>query len=217
MKRTFAIGDIHGCLDKLKALMDKLPITNEDELVFIGDYIDRGPESSGVIDYLLKMKHRNTIFLAGNHEDMMERAIAKKPAWGDLDLWFQNGGWATIKSYSGHATAINEQLGFDAVFPEAHLDFIKKLYLYHTTNKYIFVHAGANPTIPMENHDINYLLWAREEFIKDETPWQKTVIFGHTPQDKPLVMNNKIGIDTGCVFGGKLTCIELPNVKFYQA
>jgi len=214
LKRYFAIGDIHGCLDKLKRLLNKIDITDHDELIFLGDYIDRGSDSKGVIDFLINLKGRfKKKFLRGNHEDMFLRAIKDPPNWGDLELWLRNGGNKTILSYQKKSIGTEKT---SDLFPQSHVDFIKKTKLYYQTNKYIFVHAGASPLIPMKNHDTDCLLWARDEFILDESTWPKKVIFGHTPHKKPLLMDNKIGIDTGAVFNGKLTCIELPSEKIYQ-
>ena len=216
LKRYFAIGDIHGCLDKLKQLLNLIDITDHDELIFLGDYIDRGPNSKGVIDFLLDLKGRfKKKFLRGNHEDMFLRAIKDPPAWGDLDLWVRNGGNKTMLSYPFDPMN-EEEIKPHQIFPDSHIEFIKQTKMYYQTNKYIFVHAGANPLIPMKNHDTDYLLWVRNEFIFDKTAWPKKVIFGHTPQEEPLITDNKIGIDTGAVSNGKLTCVELPSEKIYQ-
>jgi len=215
VKRYFAIGDIHGCLHKLQQLLSTIKPTRHDELIFLGDYIDRGPDSKGVIEYLMRLggifKKK---FLRGNHEDMFLRAIEDPPALGDVELWLRNGGNKTILSYQKKSIGMEKT---SDMFPESHISFLKQTKLYYETDKYIFVHAGANPLVPMKEHKEDYLLWVRENFIIDETPWPKKVIFGHTPHEEPLVMSNKIGIDTGAVWDGKLTCLELPSEKFYQA
>jgi len=207
MGKIFAIGDIHGCLEELIKLVEKIPISSADTLVFLGDYIDRGPSSKGVIQYLIELSREyNSIFLRGNHEDMMLKALVPNAGWDEEGLWAMNGGVATIKSYGEDKCLI----------PKSHIEFIKSTILYHETENSIFVHAGANPAIPLDSHDPEYLMWVREPFIEDDSKWDKKVIFGHTPQRTPLILNNKIGIDTGCVFGKQLTCLELPGMVFYS-
>jgi len=210
--RIFAIGDIHGCLDELKRMINKLenlkkPLTKKDEIVFVGDYIDRGPDSKGVIDYLIKLSKKYKImFIKGNHEQMMEDAIVN---YIFERLWISNGGIQTIQSYGIDCFEFN----IDS-FPKDHIEFINNTKLYYETEDYIFVHAGINQELPFEKQK-DYMLWVREEFISNDTKWKRKVIFGHTVHKEPLVMDNKIGIDTGCFYYGKLTCVELPKEKFH--
>jgi serine/threonine protein phosphatase 1 len=210
MERIFAVGDIHGCLDKLISLMDRIDMNPEkDTLVFIGDYIDRGSESKGVIDYLVELsnRHDRIVFLKGNHEQMFDFYLN-----GTDKLWFlANGGQVTLDSY------LREDLpaGADLV-PKSHLDFLGNLRPYYETNAYIFVHAGLKAKIPLAKQDEWDMLWMRDDFVFSDFDFGKRVIFGHTPFPEPLVRKNKIGIDTGAVYGNKLTCVELPAVKFYS-
>jgi len=205
MSHIFAIGDIHGCFDKLKNLMDKINWDPaEDTLVFMGDYIDRGPESYQVIEYLLGLKKQseNLVFLMGNHEQLFQEYLAGK----SKQLFLFNGGLNTLASYPEHGRNI----------PDAHIEFLSSLLLYYETEEYIFVHAGLREGIPLHQQSIKDLIWIREEFILSDYDYGKKVVFGHTPFDKPLVQDNKIGIDTGAVYGGMLTCLELPEVNFYS-
>jgi serine/threonine protein phosphatase 1 len=210
MERIFAIGDIHGCFDKLTSLMgiiDMDPI--QDTLVFIGDYIDRGPQSKEVVDYLIDLAKQQSrvIFLKGNHEQMLELYLS-----GAEKLSFlANGGYATLRSYSKDNSS--DEAG---LIPSAHLDFFDNLRLCYETDQYIFVHAGLKSNIPLEEQDVWDMLWVRDKFIYSDFDFGKRVIFGHTPFRKPLIFDNKIGIDTGAVYGNKLTCVELPAVKFYS-
>jgi len=210
MERIFAIGDIHGCMDKLGTLIDQLDIEFEhDTVVFIGDYIDRGPRSFEVVEYLInfKKRHQNIVFLKGNHEDMLEKYLSGV----DRFTYLANGGQQTLDSYL-------EQDRIPKTFPipDSHLDFFKSLVLFFETDRYIFVHAGLKNKIPLNLQKSHDLLWIRGEFIHSDYDFGKQVVFGHTPFPEPLVLPNKIGIDTGAVYGNKLTCVKLPELEFYQ-
>ena len=211
MKKIFAIGDIHGCYDRLKALMEKIPIDcSRDALVFIGDYIDRGPHSVEVVDYLIQLKNRfpEVIFLKGNHEDMLDKFING----ADRSTYLLNGGQQTLDSY---LTKPVQSESFP--IPPDHMEFFKSLRLYYETEEFIFVHAGLRPRVPLESQNTEDLLWIRDKFVSTKYNFGKRVIFGHTPLKKPLVEPNKIGIDTGAVYGNALTCIQLPDLVFFKA
>jgi serine/threonine protein phosphatase 1 len=211
MKKIFAIGDIHGCYDRLKALMEKIPIDcSRDALVFIGDYIDRGPHSVEVVDYLIQLKNRfpEVIFLKGNHEDMLDKFING----ADRSTYLLNGGQQTLDSY---LTKPVQSESFP--IPPDHMEFFKSLRLFYETEEFIFVHAGLRPRVPLESQNTEDLLWIRDKFVSTKYNFGKRVIFGHTPLKKPLVEPNKIGIDTGAVYGNALTCIQLPDLVFFKA
>lgn len=205
MSRILAIGDIHGCLDQLRnllAIIDWKP--EEDTLVFIGDYIDRGPDSAGVIEHILGLRQWSDkiICLLGNHEQMFLDFMEGR----NTDLFIHNGGAATLESYGG----------WEAGLPTAHFEFLKSLPYYYETPDYIFVHAGLRDGAPLAEQDPHDLIWIRQEFIYSDFDHGKTVVFGHTPVSRPLIRPNKIGIDTGAVYGGQLTCLELPGPTFYS-
>lgn len=210
MERIFAVGDIHGCFDKLTALMNIIDIVwNQDKLIFLGDYIDRGPDSYEVVEYLigLKKQHPDIIFLKGNHEEMFETYLS-----GNNRLGYQfEGGQQTLDSYIKHR---KEKTGFPV--PEEHLDFFRALDLFHETEHYIFVHAGLKKGVPLDKQGPGELLWIREPFVHSKTDFGKRVVFGHTPFLEPLVEDNKIGIDTGAVFSNRLTCVRLPDMMFFS-
>ena len=211
MKKIFAIGDIHGSYDRLKTLMDKIPIDfSRDTLVFIGDYIDRGPHSVEVVDYLMQLKNRvpGVIFLKGNHEDMLDKFINGD----DRFTYLLNGGQQTLDSYLTKPV----QSDFYPIPPD-HMDFFKSLRLFYETEEFIFVHAGLRPRVPLESQKPQDLLWIRDKFVSTKYDFGKRVIFGHTPLKNPLVEPNKIGIDTGAVYGNALTCVQLPDLVFFQA
>ena len=220
LQRLFVIGDIHGCLNKLQLLFEKIdPRPDIDQLVFLGDYIDRGENSIGVLEYLLQLKetYRDTVFLMGNHEKMFADFLSGV----DRELFVYNGGDATLMSYiqkmgnpwsEGEKVSDEEALG--RLVPENHRDFLDALHLYYETDGYIMVHAGLRQGVCLEDQSVEDLVWIREEFILSEEDFGKRIVFGHTPFVKPLVLPNKIGIDTGAVYGNALTCVILPDLEF---
>jgi serine/threonine protein phosphatase 1 len=193
--------------------MELIPADPEtDTLVFIGDYIDRSPDGRGVVDYILKLKktHAGVVCLCGNHELMLMNFLEGV----EEDLYLANGGRMTLAAYG-----INRQDTPGerrSKIPKAHWLFFKSLLPYYETEQYIFVHAGMMPGFPLCMQSFDDLIWIRNEFIDSDYDFGKRVVFGHTHLPEPLVLPNKIGIDTGAVYGGKLTCVELPAVKFYQ-
>ena len=201
----YAIGDIHGCFYTLRNLLNRLPYTGEDTMIFLGDYIDRGYYSKDVLDLLIEMYYFNTcIFCKGNHEDMLQNVLDNKPY--SNDTFFYNGGLATISSFGkGGLKSLMAE--------EKYTTFLSNLVLSHETDDYIFVHAGLGQSPPYINSTDS--LWVRNKFIQyDYSFLKKKIIFGHTPFNEPLILKDKIGIDTGCIFEGKLTCLILPEEKF---
>jgi len=213
MNKIFAIGDIHGCLKKLEDLMALIAANpKRDKLVFIGDYIDRGNFSREVVNYIIgtKSKFKNVVCLLGNHEQMFLNYLEGM----EEDLYLYNGGKYTLSDYDIQSSDPPDER--KKKIPEAHLLFYRSLLPYHQTKDYIFAHAGLIPGVPLKKQATQDLLWVRYEFIDSDYNFNRRVIFGHTPMSNPLIMENKIGIDTGAVYGGKLTCLELPEVKIYQ-
>ncbi len=208
----FFIGDIHGHFKELYDLFNaiKPEIGGGDVLVFLGDYIDRGPQSYEVIEFLINLQGRfGTVFLKGNHEGMLLNYLKGEDGRG---LYLMNGGEATIRSYTRH-------MG-DFRLPPHHMDFFRGLRLFYEGDDFIAVHAGLNPEIgspgEQDEHD---LLWIREKFFRTRTSFEKTVIFGHTPTvyingdisvyDDPV--RNILGIDTGVIFGRSISCVRWPD------
>ncbi len=211
MGKIFAIGDIHGSFERLQELMQKIPIDfDNDTLVFIGDYIDRGPGSVEVVDYLIDLKKRipGIIFLKGNHEDMLEKYLDGT----DRFTYILNGGQHTLDSYLSKTDGSGS-----FPIPPDHMEFFGSLRLYYETAAYIFVHAGLRPKVPLASQEAEDMLWIRDKFIYSKYDFGKPVVFGHTPLEKPLVEPNKIGIDTGAVYGNTLTCVQLPELEFFTA
>lgn len=203
--RLLAIGDIHGCQDHLRHLLDLVDLQAEDRMVFLGDYIDRGPDSKGVLDDLIDLarKFPRTVFLKGNHEQMYLDYLAGK---NTLDFLL-NGGAATISSYRKNG---------DFFLPEEHRRFLEELKLIFVEEDFIFVHAGLRPHIPLEKQQEEDLLWIRRDFLYSDYDWGKVIVFGHTPQQKPLVSDQCLGLDTGAVYGRVLTCCEVRTRQFWH-
>ncbi len=211
-----AIGDIHGCAQSLDALLDQLDPSDDDHLIFVGDYIDRGPDSKGVVDRLIDLREDVACtFLRGNHEALMLGYLDQ----GAFNLWRINGGVATLQSYIESGAVIE--------IPEDHADFVRETKLYYETDDYFFVHAGlkAEWTIKenREKAGEEVYLWERShlEAGDDELAWEKTVVCGHTPHADPIDREKLLMIDTGCVYHmqpemGTLTAVRLPEREFVQ-
>ena len=209
-----AIGDIHGCVKTLDTLLERLSPSEDDQLIFVGDYIDRGPDSKGVIDRMLELnKTHNCIFLRGNHEVFFLNHLN-----GDLrdsEIWHLNGGAQTLKSYSDSDGNV--------VIPEDHVTFVRETQLYFDTPAYFFVHAGLQPDLTVaQNLQISSektFLWDRNHFNARYLAWEKPVICGHTPHPEPIDHPQLISIDTGCVYFmypgmGRLCAVRLPEREF---
>lgn len=209
-EKIFVIGDIHGCLDMLNRLLTKIPWQSEtDLLIFIGDVIDRGNDPKGVVDRIVGLQRDSphVYCLKGNHEGMLLDYLCGV----NQELYLANRGYTTLRSYAMlSGTSAEEKI------PLEHREFFRSLRLYLETGDYYFVHAGFRPGISVDRQSEEDLLWIREPFISSPYDFGKKVIFGHTPFPEPLVAKNKIGIDTGAVFGNMLTCIELPSERFYS-
>lgn len=220
--RVYAIGDIHGRLD----LLLKLEAMIRDDLakarparsvaVYLGDYVDRGPESRAVIDHLLDrpLPVDEVVHLLGNHEDAMRRFLD--------DLWIGQswvgfGGRETLASYGvapdrGLPTMRwmkEAQIAFDRALPARHRSFLDDLRLWHVEGGYLFVHAGIRPGVPIERQDREHLIWIRQEFLDSKANHGRVVVHGHSIRDEPEIRPNRIGIDTGACFSGRLTALVL--------
>lgn len=214
MPRSFAIGDIHGCVDELNVLLDELRPTADDTFVFLGDYIDRGPTPRGVIDRLLRLRREGPrcIFLRGNHEDMFLDYLGLGGRYGEAFLY--NGGNATLRSYD-----IEGREGKDAAerMPAEHLEFLRDLQLFHRAGDFLFVHAGVRPGLRLEQQAEEDLMWIREDFTREPHDLGCIVLYGHTPYREVFVhLPFKIGLDTGLVYRNKLSCLETESFVLHQ-
>jgi len=209
--KTYAIGDIHGCLSSLERLLEAVPYNNDDRIVFLGDYIDRGPDSKGVIDHVLHlMATRHVTILRGNHEVMMLEARKNSQ---DARFWFTFGGFETLISY-GLESADDWISGI----PSSHWDFLEQTIYHYETDQHIYVHGAVSDQVSMEDQDPYDMIWGR---CHDMMPHRsgKKVICGHTPQEGGMPGVHKFGvcIDTGIYKGGWLTCLDPVTGDYWQA
>lgn len=206
-EKIYAIGDLHGHSTHLKALLAKLDPGVQK--VFLGDYIDRGPDSKGVIELVQAEQAKGAIALKGNHEDLCIRAHKNDPSYADS--WILNGGVETLRSFGVLAKE-------HVAIPKPTLDWMEALPLFYETDEFFFVHAGAYPGSALEASKKNeeVCLWIRDKFIDSDWDWGKVVVFGHTPNRDPILQKNKIGIDTGVFFTGVLTAVLLPDREIIQ-
>jgi len=227
----YAVGDIHGRLDLLEDLLSlierdaRASNAGRRTLVFLGDYVDRGPDSRGVVERLVTDLPQgfDAHFLKGNHEAILLDFL--DDPWR-LDHWLMNGGEETMRSY-GVGTKRLAQLGaaaeiwrqaFAEALPEAHLRFFRDLQLSVSFGDYLFVHAGLRPGVPLAAQSEADLIWIRGPFLNHAGSFDKIVVHGHTPGEEPVTRQNRIGIDTGAVFTGRLTALRLEGSsrKFLQ-
>ena len=226
-ERIYAIGDIHGRLDLLKMLAAAI----EDEqrslpparptLVFLGDYVDRGPESRGVIDWLIErpLPGFERVHLRGNHEDWFD---SFRSDTGVGPSWFYCGGVETLASY-GVRAALGEddplrlqamQADLAATLPASHRAFLRALELYRAIGGYLFVHAGVRPGVPLAEQSMDDLLWIRDSFLHASADHGHVVVHGHTIVGEVEVRHNRIGIDTGAFATNVLTCLVLETDRY---
>ena len=193
----------------LERLIKKIPWRKKkDRLIFVGDYIDRGENPKAVVDFIISLKKESDKVecIMGNHEAMFLDFLRGK----NRDLYLINGGLSTLASYR-----LSIKMEDDPLIPEEHMKFFSELKPYIELENYYIVHAGFRPGKRVEEQSLEDMLWIRHEFIDSDYDFGKKVIFGHTPFKEPLVTKTKIGIDTGAVYGNKLTCIQLPEEIFY--
>lgn len=208
---VFVIGDVHGCASELKTLLNKLPLQATSTVVFLGDYIDRGPRSREVIDTILQLRRFCTVVtLTGNHEAMLEDFL-RDPTSQGAGMFIYNGGGATLASYA------DEHGNYE--IPQHHLDFFSSLKLSWQNDQYFFVHAGV-PDVALEQLDEQKhrkeMLWVRRTFHRSTFPWKKMIVHGHSPVPTVQVTERRINVDTGCVYEQVLSAIELPSKKVYS-
>ncbi len=225
-QRVYAIGDVHGCADRLEAMhaliredLAARPIA-EPTIVHLGDYIDRGDNSAGVLARLVRGWRSDpsprVINLKGNHEAMLLAALDEvKPE--SVMHWLSNGGSETLGSWG--LSPRSRPLQWRQHIPPEQLAFLRGLAVSHRQGGYIFVHAGLRPGLPMERQTHDDMLWIREPFLSFKGELPGVVIHGHTPERTVLVRPTRIGVDTGAVMGGALTCavLEADVIGFLRA
>jgi serine/threonine protein phosphatase 1 len=213
-RRVYAIGDIHGCDAQLANLYEiiaedlaRRPV-DQPMLLHIGDYVDRGADTAGVLRRLLRgspVAGMEVVNLVGNHDETMLHALSgDRPAATD---WLFAGGRPALESYGIDPDSPRES--WPANVPPEHLDFLRNLTLTHREDGYFFVHGGIRPGVPLEQQAREDLLRMRQPFLYSELDFGAVVVHGHTPVKEPVVRHNRVAIDTGAVFGGKMTCLVL--------
>lgn len=221
-RRVYAIGDVHGCKSLLEDLLLQIKEDNinrgpaDTDIIFLGDLIDRGPESAGVLDLAIALKkaNDNVHFLMGNHEEVYLDAVTeRKPKV--MRFFLRIGGTETLLSYdilkSDFVNMDIEELCdyIPQLIPQEHIDFIESFDEHITIGDYMFVHAGVKPGIPLDEQEPKHLRWIRDDFIDHKGSLGKIIIFGHTIFDEVREKNTHIGIDTGAYKNGILTAIGL--------
>jgi serine/threonine protein phosphatase 1 len=220
--RVYAIGDIHGRADLLDTVLNRLdadlernPVSVGIE-VYLGDYIDRGPNSREVVDRLIARDRTfRAVFLKGNHEAYL-KDFTLNPLI--LEEWQQFGGLETLMSYgivppidSGAVAQTQIAAALDRALPASHRRFLGSLKLSFTCGDFFFVHAGVRPGIPLAKQREEDLLWIRRDFLLYEEDFSKIIVHGHTPVLEPDIRSNRINIDTGAYATGRLTCLKLED------
>lgn len=222
--KRWVIGDVHGCAKTLRALIeDKIQPGRQDKIIFVGDYIDRGPDSKGVISYAMELRLMgyNTVFIKGNHEEMLLRSIFNKQIKKD---WFYNGGMTTLQSFG-----VREPQDV----PEHFREFMQQMDFFHLMDDFIVVHAGLNFDIANPLDDTEGMLWIRNTYIHPEKIGNRTMVHGHTPTVLDKIKESidtrakDLDLDGGCVYTGteglgNLCALELnamrlevqPNIEF---
>jgi len=236
--RLIAIGDIHGHNDKLKSILVQIDPQQSDQYVFLGDYIDRGPDSKGVIDTLIEFRAEfgRSVFLRGNHEQLMLDALEEhcpqhfsvglQPAWnpsesgiygncGNFEIWSQNGGWKCLESYGVKREELANLPDCWDFVPSEHIAFIAQTELYHRQDGYLFVHAGAVETLPLDEQ-METILWERHA-----PPGVNEIhVVGHEPcpdSEEPYFEEMRYNLDTGAGYDRKLTACDVLTKRYWQA
>ena len=221
--RVYAVGDIHGCLELLQILVGQIRAhaaavpSAQKVLIFLGDYVDRGPDAKGVIDYLvnLNLTDWKLVFLRGNHDqavlDFLQDATSYR-------AWRSFGAGETLLSYGVAPPQFEREADFEEArvalsqnLPKGHLEFFENLAHYHIEDGYMFVHAGIRPGIPLEEQGPEDMMWIREGFLSYRGSLPKVIVHGHTPSDMPIRNRQRICIDTGAHATGRLTAAILEN------
>lgn len=223
--RVYAVGDIHGRYDLLRALLDRigdhaaaLPPSESLHVVFLGDIVDRGPDSLKVLEFLydLQSKSDRVVVLLGNHEDAMLQALDGDPAM--LRDWMRVGGAATVRSFGLEPFVPGEDAGrylrqLRAAVPREWAAWLKRLPLTARSGDYLFCHAGVRPGVALRRQTRNDLLWIRDDFLDDPRDHGAVIVHGHSIEPEALIRANRIGIDTGAYRTGELTALYLEGEK----
>ncbi len=223
---VYVVGDIHGCHKELIHLQNNIEKDAKKRsgaklLIYLGDYVDRGPAVMDCIQSLIDFRPHDfsIIYLLGNHEQMLLDFLAEKKS--SLYIWLGNGGLETLRSYGNKMDGyIDETMelqyderirdNFLRLLPSSHKDFFHQLQLSYEWENYFFVHAGIDPDTPLHEQKKDTLLWTRDpKFLDSKKQFEKIIVHGHTPGNSIIRKNNRICLDTGVFFSGKLSCIKM--------
>lgn len=216
--RLYAIGDVHGRLDLLRAMHAQIRAElmrdhpPDWRIVHVGDYVDRGPDSKGVLDFLIARRREDArvVTLKGNHDEGFEHFLTGQPSFR---IFTNNGGEATARSYGVEADFLSEQglqrarAALAAAVPGEHLAFLKELQFCVEFGDFFFCHAGIRPGVPLDRQDPQDLIWIRDEFLDHADLHPKVIVHGHTPSDVPEVRGNRVNIDTLAYASGRLSAL----------
>lgn len=221
MRRIFAVGDIHGCLDRFLNILSQIDLHKEDQFYLLGDMIDRGSDSFGVINNILKLQRDGYDIqpIMGNHENMLLACLDAEEGTEDLELWLENGGIETLESYG---------VGTPDEIPMEHLNFIVDLPFYIMTDKFIFVHGSLNMKLkdPLADEGRETMIWGRNRITSTRKIGNRTVVSGHTilplEEIKKTLHTKHIQLDNGCFLKGRagfcnLFCLELESMELFIA
>jgi serine/threonine protein phosphatase 1 len=218
--RVYAVGDIHGRWDLLERLLAQIGTHASDSarrnsLIFLGDYVDRGPQSKGVIDYLLQLDWPGweIVTLRGNHDQAVIDFVDDPRTYR---AWRAFGAAETLVSYDVKPPVFENDRAFVEArdefvgkCPTAHMDFLRSLKLSHVVGDYMFVHAGVRPGIALDQQSAEDLMWIRDDFLSSNLRLDKIIVHGHTPDEHPVLRRNRICVDTGAYATGCLTAVVL--------
>ena len=211
----YAIGDLHGCPEELDVLLAHIGTTASDTLVFLGDYVDRGPAVRPLVDRLIRLRDAgpSTVFLRGNHEDMFLSYLELGGRYGEVYL--ANGGGPTLASYDIRGGVVGSEAA--AMVPSQHLRFLLELRYTYVDGPWLFVHAGVRPRVALERQSEEDLLWIRDDAFGRGHDLPYAVVFGHTPRREALIeLPDRVGLDTGLVYGNKLSCLDVGGRRLLQ-
>lgn len=221
--RILAVGDLHGCALTLESMLNQIGLMHDDQIVFLGDYVDRGDKSFETVQRLIELQEEYgdevVTFLKGNHEDMFINCLKGTASMDEWRMFRYNGGTSTNRSYlEGLGYHDKSDILWDDL-PESHQKFYDNLKVYHQIDRYVFVHAGVQPNVKLEDQTESDMIWIRDNFLywPMEVLPGYFVVHGHTPMEREEIdhynekYHDKFNLDSACVYGYELTCRDLTN------